>query len=187
MKSLRERNYLNSTADWKWYHKFCGIEMPSNFYTFHIFSTIIDENPQIERIIELGTYTGSMAIALGLEGIRKGIEVITINIHDELTLPTKKILNKLDVKIMICDIFSKREEIKNLFDKPVYLLCDNGNKKDEFAAFVPYLKSGSIVSAHDWEVEIAPKDIALFTNKLMPFHSDDWQKHNTQLATWIVK
>ena len=185
----RERNNMNLEGDWEWYQQFCGIEQSSNYYTNHIFSTIINENPAIKRIIELGTYTGSMAIALGLEGVRKGIEVQTFNCEEQTTAETQRILNKLDVIRNILDIFEPPNipKIKALFDKPVYLLCDNGNKRAEFHLFVQYLKPGSVVSVHDYGVEFMPKDADVHSALLTPFREEDWQNHNVQLASWVVK
>lgn len=130
-----------------------------------------------------------MAIALGLEGIRKGIEVQTFNIKEETTAETQRILNKLDVIRNIFDIFEQENiaKIKTLFDKPVYLLCDNGNKRAEFQLFVQHLKPGSVVSVHDYGVEFMPEDAQAHRALLTPFHEEQWQNHNVQLASWVVK
>lgn len=186
MKTLRERNYIPEGDDWGWFKQFCGIEMSSNYYVFHIFSTILTKNPQITRIVELGTYTGSMSIYLGLEGIRNGIKVTTFDIKDHLTPPTKELLKRLGVNCIIQDIFADMDSVKGWLSNPVYLLCDNGNKKQEFAQLVPHLKSGSVVSVHDYGVEFMEED-TIYPDLLEPFHPEDWQKHNVQLATWIVK
>lgn len=184
---LNERKHNNVEGDWAWFHNFAGIGMPSNYYTFHIFSKIIDENPQIGRIIELGTFKGSMTVALGLEGIRKGIDVHTWEISKQISEETEKLFSRLGIKAYNADIWGNKEFIKTLFDRPVYLLCDNGHKATEFQEFVPHLKPGSIVSVHDWNTEVHPRDIESLNAIIEPFHEDDWMKHNVQLATWRVK
>jgi predicted O-methyltransferase YrrM len=178
----------NEDVNWSWFHKFAGILMPSNYYTFNIFSKIIDENPWITKIIELGTHTGSMSVALGLEGVRKGIEVHTFELNEQVSEETKRILDRLGVKRHLCNIFDDHQFIKSLFkDGPVYLLCDNGSKAVEFQEFVPKLKSGSVVSVHDWTSEIHQHDIDPYKHMIDPFHEDDWMRHNVQLATWRIK
>lgn len=182
-----QRKSNQENVDWAWFYKFAGITMPSNFYTFHVFSKIFDENPQIKRIVELGTHTGSMAIALGLEGIRKGIEVHTFELAEQITEETKRILDCLSVKRYECHIFQEKQQIMRLLKEPVYLLCDNGSKSVEFQEFVPSLKPGSIISVHDWGSEIHPHDIEPLQKLIEPFHESDWDRHNVQLATWKIK
>lgn len=183
---MRKEN--NENGDWAWFHRFAGITMPSNYFTFHLFSKIIDENPGITKIIELGTHTGSMAIALGLEGVRKGIEVHTFEITEQITEDTKRILDALGVKRHLCNIFEEQQLIKSLFkDGPVYLLCDNGSKSIEFQEFANKLLPGSVVSVHDWTLEIHQHDIDIYDHLVEPFHEEDWMNHNVQLATWRIK
>jgi len=94
----------------------------------------------------------------------------------------------LGVVQKICNIFENIDQIvyENSFNNPVYLLCDNGNKKQEFAQLVPHLKPGSVVSVHDYGVEFMEED-NIHADLLEPFHPEDWQKHNVQMATWVVK
>lgn len=186
---LNERKYKSENGDWEWFTNFAGIYQMHNYYVYHIFSTVMNENPQIKRIVELGTAVGGMTVPLGLEAIRKDADMFTFNIKDETSEETKKIFNQLGVQVTIGDIFEDgmRSRIKNLFDRPTYLICDNGLKPDEFNAFVPSLPSGSIVSVHDWMVEFLPKHTEFCQHLIEPFHPELWNNHNVQLATWIRK
>ena len=188
-KELNDRKQGN-TGDWDWFNKFCGVKMASNYYTFHIFSTIFERNPDMQRIIELGQFTGSMSMALGMIGAAKQIPVHSFDIQDQTTWETKRVLKSLKVQTHIADIHNfmvRQQIIEEYLNKQVYLLCDNGMKKDEFIAFVPYLLPGSVVSVHDYGVEFLEEDWKMFEDQLEPFMPEEWNKHNVQLATWIKK
>lgn len=160
--------------------------MASNYYVFHLFSKIMEDN-KVERIIELGTGKGSMSIVLALEAVKKGIEFITYDIKEQTTFETQRMLNKLDAKRRVCDIFENSDEIFSLFDKPVFLLCDNGNKRKEIEMFAPSLMDGSVVSVHDYGIEFTAKDAKRYDHILTPYKISLWRKHNVQLATWIKR
>lgn len=187
---LNERK-LNNEGDWNWFTQFCGIEMSSNYYTFHIFSEIIKHNPQITKIVEFGTHTGSMSIVLGLLGVLNKKPVVTYDITQATESNARELLvknlNVLCEKQDIHDWEIRKQIVKDHFNEPIYLLCDNGNKRDEFFAFVPQLKSGSVVSVHDYGVEFLEDEWKVIENILIPFNEKDWTRHNVQLATWVVK
>lgn len=181
----------NVVAEWTWFNRFCGMLMAHNYYTYHIFSEIIEKNPQLCGIIELGTFTGAMTTVLGLEGIRKQIPVHTFDIAVQTDEGTNRIFRQLNVNVHTCDIFENNMGfLKNLVKQmngPIYLLCDNGNKKGEFTTLVPFLPSGSMISVHDWQMEFLPEDAQIHSSLLEPFEDVAWMKHNTLLATWRKK
>jgi len=79
--------------------------------------------------------------------------------------------------------------IKSLIcDEPVYLLCDNGNKVQEFATFAQFLMPGSMISVHDWMYEIFPRDTdgVVSSLGLEPFEEEGWLKDHLRMATWSV-
>lgn len=184
-----EKKKFEKEADWEWFTENAGAYMAHNFYVYHIISRIIGSNPQIRRIIELGTYAGAMTMQFGLEGVRKNIKVDTFDISDKLLAPdTKAILKHLGVNINLTDIFKNKEVVISLLSQePCYLMCDNGNKKLEFQTFVPHLKSGSVVSVHDYEMEFFDEDAKMFEGKLEPIMTSEWKRHNAQFASWKVK
>lgn len=191
MTSELNQRKSNNEGDWDWFNQFCGIEMSSNYYTFHIFSQIIENNPKIERIVELGTYTGSMTIALGLLGLLSDNKVYSYDIKNCLGNNIQFLLShhlQVDLRNQdIHDLDIRKQIFKEHFNEPIYLLCDNGNKRGEFIDFVPQLKPGSVVSVHDYGVEFFEEDWKIHENILTPFNEGDWMKHNVQLATWVVK
>lgn len=70
------------------------------------------------------------------------------------------------IPIVQGDIFEDRivafieDEIK-LTKGPVYLFCDNGNKPREIKTFAPLLRSGDIISIHDYGTEVFDRDLEI--------------------------
>lgn len=187
---LNERKHHSRDGDWQWFQEFAGIGMPSNYYTFHLISRIITENPQIRLIMELGTYWGSMAVYLGLLGIRREIPVVTFDLVDLRRDRTKKLFDKLGIHFHRMDIFEERDFVKAGLREhgPTYLICDNGNKSDEFYEFGRELTPGSVISVHDWGTEFYDQDAKRLSDvrAIEPFHPDEWSNHNVQFATWKI-
>lgn len=173
---------------WEWGLEFCGIKMSSNYYTFHIFSDIL-ENNKVNRIIELGTHTGSMSIALALLAFQRDIPFETYDIRDQKNKSTDKILSSLGARSNVVDIFKEIDRFKaEVAKEPIYLLCDNGNKKHEFSELVPRLFSGSVISVHDYGTEFTEAMIAdEIREQLIPYKQEQWTKYDVRLATWIKK
>ena len=111
-----------------------------------------------KRIIEIGTARGGATLlisdavkALGLDTKIKSFDVTTKGPHLHMVMD--------NVEFIVDNIFNedwskliKPKEIENfLSDDGVNLiLCDGGNKKEEFKLLAKYLKPGDIIMAHDY-------------------------------------
>lgn len=178
----------NYNGDWAWGSKFAGIPLCCNYYVFDIMSRLIDENPQIKGIVEMGTHTGGMAVYLGLCGIQKGITVNTWEITKQISKETDTMLDKLGVIQHVFDVFAYSEKVIEQINKePIYFLADGGDKKRELALFVPHLVRGSIVSVHDWGMEVTFKDLEAVADRLLPIRPEEWGQHNAQIASFLVR
>jgi predicted O-methyltransferase YrrM len=172
----------------EWFKQFCGITMSSNYQTFDLLSRVLDpERQKVHAIIEIGTYTGSISIYLGLLGVKYGMSVITLDIQKQHTSDTEFILDKLGVEFLQMDVFEKRDQLFLYFDTPVFLLCDGGLKYEEFAMCVPKLKSGSIVAVHDYGTEFLDEHWEKFTDQIEPIMRDEWTKEDVRLAIFKIK
>ena len=188
MKDLEFSKTQNFNGDWSWGNKFLGISMSSNYYVFDIMSRLIDEYPSTRSIVELGTHTGTFAIYLGLEGVRKTIPVTTFEITKQVSVGTNTILEKLGVDQQVWDVFAYPDKvIDKINTEPCYLICDGGDKKKELALFVPHLKSGSILSVHDWGQEVTYKDLEVIFDRLIPIRPEEWGYTNCQFASFLIK
>lgn len=176
-----------SDKGWEWNLQFAGIEQSHNYYVYHLISRIFQENPQIKRVIELGTYKGAMSVVLGLETRRKQIPMFTFDITDFVSDESKKLFKALNVYHVIADIWKEREMVKQfILNEPTYLICDNGNKRDEFPEFGRCLAPGSVISVHDYGTEFLDEYTIELNNRIVPFQKDEWTKNDCRFATWLV-
>lgn len=106
--------------------------------------------PCFDRIVELGTYNGAMALYLSRVA-RGGSEVISYDINpDLLMLPMD---SGVDVRWGNYFEEGTQGEIRRLVSWTrgrVLLLCDGGYKQDEFRMFAPMMKPGDVIMVHDY-------------------------------------
>jgi len=131
-----------------------GVTMAQYWCELYLYEYVLNFNPQIKRIIELGTWHGGFSLYLWLQARVRNMWFMTYDSVDWNTpaygiIPyTKK------------DIFAHAEEIGEIISQvPTLLLCDNGNKAREIQTFAPYVTDNSIIFVHDWLDEIFPEDI----------------------------
>jgi 23S rRNA U2552 (ribose-2'-O)-methylase RlmE/FtsJ len=145
---------------------------------------------RVSKIIELGTARGALSVYLGLMGVRSGVQVYTVD-KDTPSADVMNCFSKLGVSFVMMDILSQKgkDKVRELIGAtPVYLICDNGNKVDEFNSFAPHLCKGSVISAHDWSIEIGEEDIknTVCNLQLKPFKKEAWLHSDLYFATWSV-
>ena len=120
----------------------------------YLWEAILNTNPQIDTIVELGTWQGGFSLFLKMQAEVRHMNFLTydsINFHS----PAHKL-----IPFVKRDIFADQKEIGRLISlSPTVLFCDNGNKPRELKIFAPYLTSDSVVIVHDWMTEIFPNDI----------------------------
>ena len=80
----------------------------------------------------------------------------------------------MNPSITMKDVLEHPEVVARVLDRPVALLCDNGDKPREVALFAPLLHSGSILVAHDWGTEIGPADIPSCLTEILGNLCDQW-------------
>lgn len=163
--------------------------MQHNYYEYYVLDDIVDNNPQIKSIIEIGTGYGALTIVLGLYGIKKSIPVYTIDMNPKLSVSVWPIFKALNVQYDNNDCFRdtviiKIDQIIN--NQPTYIICDGGNKIKEFNFWAPKIPVGSIISVHDWQVEISMNDIKEVVDKylLQQYKPERWMEMNIQFATF---
>ena len=171
----------------EWFNQFAGIKMSSNYQTLDLLSRVIEQNPHLTQFIEIGTFTGSLSIYLGLESSRRNGQCLTIDIQKQFSEQTGILFEKLGIAFWEMDVFKERDRLFERFSNPLFLLCDGGNKADEFAMCVPLLKSGSIVCVHDYSKEFNDSDRQKWTQYAEPIMQDEWMKENVQLAIFRIK
>lgn len=173
--------------------RFAGQLMQHNFYTYHVISRVLEANPKVKSIIELGTGHGALTLYLKLWAARLGVEIHTFDVHNWIKQEgVDKMFERLGIHVHIESVFNEQviQKIKDIINgEPTYIVCDNGNKPKEFALYAPLLPSGSVISAHDWgkNGEIRPQDVeeVVLKQGLVPFEPEEGIKFDTAFGTWM--
>lgn len=138
-------------------------------------------NIQPKRILEIGTFHGGLTLCLRdiLDNISmKDITIKTYDINDQAFLRPLAINRNID--IITKNLFDSnytnfkdelcKYELEHFIKKNgiTLVLCDGGNKINEFKLIAPLLKSGDIIMAHDYAPSIE------YFNKYMYNTIWDW-------------
>lgn len=126
-----------------------GIPTMQNPNAFEVFEEFFKKE-KFDTVIEIGTAYGGLSQFLYEQSILHGFSFITYDrykerLHDNIPAPQFDFRN--------IDCFSeegKEQIIECLSTNKTLLLCDGGNKKNEFNLFAPYLQHGSYIMAHDY-------------------------------------
>jgi cephalosporin hydroxylase len=186
-----------------WNHKWGGgiyqgifTQQNKNFYT--TFEKLFAQE-KIARVLEIGTASGGLTLALTDITFASGVEVrdapiVTYDIKE--TKHADRLRNRgVDVRVM--DAFEDLDRIFEYIqsDGQTLVLCDGGNKPAEFNLFSRILKTDDIIMAHDYVIdneyydvyvkdniwrwcEIKYKDISIAVDKygLSPYMADEFQE-----------
>lgn len=152
-EALTEPNAENS---------FGGVRVAQSWNDLAIWEEFLSRHP-ISSIIELGTWSGAMASFLGVQGLGRGFDVVTID-NNPGHLGCAGLLDRLGVQCLTMDLLGPDAEaaIQELLVElphPLMLFCDNGHKPAEYQRFVPLLQPGDLVAVHDWNKEIWAEDL----------------------------
>ena len=134
---------VTRTIDYK------GIPTMQAKKAFQVFESFFS-NEKIELVIEIGTAYGGLSKFLHDQSQIFGFKFITYDRYKDRLFD--KIPNP-EFEFRNIDCFSengKQEIIEALLSKKTLLLCDGGNKKNEFNLFSEYIQHGSYIMAHDY-------------------------------------
>jgi hypothetical protein len=122
-----------------------------------------------KRILEIGTSLGGFTSFLNRVSIEENLnyKILTYDINN---FPWYDTLIKDGIDLRIEDIFdfnnsTIKKEVSDFINEDgiTLVLCDGGNKKEEFRVISKYLKTGDFIMAHDYakDDEKFQKDINL--------------------------
>jgi len=173
---------------------------------YEVFYNFIKE-VKPKRILEIGTSLGGFTVFLKIccDHLELKTNIRTYDVNGR-SWYDDMIKDGIDVRVE--NIFS--DDYKSMDNEVIQfiqqegltiVLCDGGNKKEEFNLISNYIKSGDIIMAHDYSpnteyfknfirdkiwnwCEIRDSDIEapVLKNKLEPFMSDEFQK-----VVWVCK
>lgn len=159
-----------------WHKTFLGKKQRHIYWLYAIIDEILNENPRIKGIIEIGTWKGTLSMFLGLECYeRKFKPLLTFDIKKH-ELPRLFGLLKIDFVLQDCFAEGSIKKIKQYLDIPVFFFCDGGNKVREFKQFAPLLPKNSVIAVHDWPHEAYYACIKNTVKKLrlIPLKAETW-------------
>ena len=119
-------------------------------------------NEKFDIIVEIGTFKGGTTIVL--DDIRKHNDLkfklytYDISLADMDSDSLHQSFKDRDINYIIGDIFSKNsiDEITNFIQQnnKICILCDGGNKINEFNYFSKLIKSNNFIMAHDYDHQL---------------------------------
>lgn len=137
---------------------FGGQPLAQYLCDFMVWELVLNNNPQVKGIVELGTYKGGFSWFLDAQARARGISFDTYDI----LLP--------DVEppgFTQLDIYRHPDKVYlGGPDAPVALFCDGGNKPRELRVFPPLCPPGSVFLVHDWGTETLETDVPDFLEEL---------------------
>jgi hypothetical protein len=144
--------------DYDRYHRmtdvyFAGVQVSQHRCEFVLWETILNDNPDLRAVFELGTWHGGFSGWLWAQCELREMHFRTFD-RDE---PPGRVrgFTKLNV-------FSDPDAMQALVAQwePLLVFCDNGNKPRELKLFSRFVSHpGSLLMVHDWGEEIFPSDV----------------------------
>ena len=131
---------------------FAGVPAAQVIQDYYLWECLLNENPQLRGIVELGTWEGGFSLYLAAQARCRGLSFRTYDI----AAPSHEIPGFFQL-----DIFREAEQIGSYLrrEEPVVVLCDGGNKARELRTFSKFLSSESLLVVHDWGTEVLPSDV----------------------------
>lgn len=128
---------------------FGGIACAQFFIDFILWENVLNDNPQLRGIVELGSWEGGFSWFLWAQ-----TQVREMSFHTyDIVVPEREPPNFRKL-----DIYRYPDSVE-IGDEPIALFCDGGNKPRELATFPQMCAPGSVFLVHDWGTETLPSDV----------------------------
>jgi hypothetical protein len=111
---------------------------------------LIDKKITLDTIIEIGTYRGGFTLFIDNHKLSNKAKILSFDI--DAKIGQYKIVNLVNnVEFYQENVFETDTVIKAIQkSKNCLILCDGGNKVNEFNLFSKHLKTNDIIMAHDF-------------------------------------
>lgn len=133
-----------------------GFDMQQNRFAIPCWSYLAEIKPP-KRILEIGTYQGGLSVPLAIMARNYQAQFVTFDITQQHKHNNGIWFDLLKMDFRQIDVFSEngKEIVRKLLKQPgrSYVLCDNGNKVDEFNLFSGMIKSGDVIAGHDYYID----------------------------------
>lgn len=132
------------------YGSFGGVSCAQQWCDFYLWEAVLNTNPQLTGIVELGTWEGGFSRYLYAQARAREMGFVTFDVIEPGVRPHG--FRKLD-------IYRYPEQVAEYLQRPVALFCDGGNKPRELQVFPRLCAPDSIFLVHDWGTETLPEDV----------------------------
>lgn len=131
---------------------FGGVPCAQMFADFYVWEGVLNDQPQLRGIVEIGTFQGGFSLYLSSQARLRGLDFRTYDV----VKPERRIPGFVQL-----DVFAHADAVAAHLRRhgPLILLCDGGNKPRELSTFWRYLSSESVIAVHDWGDEISDDDV----------------------------
>jgi hypothetical protein len=134
---------------------FGGIACAQYNIDFILWENVLNDNPGMVGIMEIGTWQGGFSLFLDAQARARNMTFVTYDVA-EPDRPIPGFVKR--------DVWAEVEQVKeDAFamgeGMPIVLFCDGGNKPRELKTFPPLMPDGSIFLVHDWGTETTADDV----------------------------
>jgi len=139
-----------------------GFQLQQTWSALFLLNQILVDNPDITRVVELGTYAGGLSVFFGLIMKNRGGRVIALDIVEPRNPYALEIFNVLNTTFYKQDISGSEgiETVKQFIsDGRALIFNDGGDKKGTLPVYAKLAKTDDLIMSHDWMAEIFPKDL----------------------------
>lgn len=150
---------------------FAGIPAAQLWVDLYLWEAILNENPALRGVIEIGTWRGGLSLWLQAQTRAREMSFYTVDAVEPESDRVRFFLaeghsGKYPGDIPDferVDVFAHPEKIDAAIQRigePLLLFCDGGNKPRELQLFAPRITDPqSLVLVHDWGTETMPEDV----------------------------
>lgn len=130
-----------------------GVRAAQMWTDLILWELVLNANPQIDAIFEIGTWEGGFSWWLDTQARARNIFFQTYDaIEPDRPVPGFR----------RCDVFLENRSLGRRFRdwEPCVVFCDGGNKPRELQLFSDHLvDEGSLLMVHDWGTEMLPENV----------------------------
>ena len=133
---------------------FGGIQAAQYRADFWLWEYLLNDNPHLQAVFELGTWEGGFSWWLWAQCQVRELHFET---YDMTVTESRKPPGFRKI-----DVFADRDHIGDIMREwePCVVFCDNGNKPRELREYSLEIgHSGSLIVVHDWGTEFLPSDV----------------------------
>jgi predicted O-methyltransferase YrrM len=145
-------------------NKILGFGMQQTWSALFMLDKVIRDNPDIKRVVEIGTLSGGVSLLFGMlmkerSGKVLTFDISTVSLHPD-SLEAFKIFN-----VEFCKQDALKEEsvtkvTRFIENERALIFCDGGSKKDEIALYTDVVKPGDLLMGHDFMTELFETDLS---------------------------